>query len=54
MNEQDTSAFWFARAAYYTAQAAACDKQSEIWSQHRRDAYQCERRARDIMALYNR
>jgi len=48
----DTSAFWFARAEHYRALAAARKTQDEKWSQHSRDAYECEKRARDIIALY--
>lgn len=52
--EQETSTFWFAREKHYNSLASACAKQDDLWQQHRRDAYQCGRRARDIQDLYGR
>ena len=49
--DNETSAFWFARAKHYSALADACTTQDATWSQHRRDAYECERRARDLLAF---
>ena len=54
MMHDETSAFWFDREKHYNALASACTAQDAVWSQHRRDAYQCGRRARDIQDLYGR
>jgi len=54
MKYEETSAFWFDREKHYNALASACTAQDAVWSQHRRDAYQCGRRARDIQDLYGR